>query len=174
MQRARLPRLVTGLIGLILAVGTMASAHEAQAADTGTVTPVSMYCSNWGTSESFPYQYCVVWNIAEANGNTEGAGGVPSGYTLIITDMECTVVAPAGENGRCDLISENGYSYPPPLPPTLVEGAAVAGPHGWAVVGVHLTTGIAFSGQAIPEIVTNGSGLTGTLQGYLVKTSTGG
>lgn len=174
MQRHRLPRRVTGLIGLILGVGTIATVKEAPAADAGTVTPISMFCSNWGTTESYPYQFCVVWNVAAAGGSSSNAGAVPSGYTLVITDMECTVVVPVGENGRCDLISEAGYTYPPPLPPTLVEAASLGGPHGWAVAGVHLTTGIAFSGQAIPEIVTNGSGLTGTLQGYLVKTPTGG
>jgi hypothetical protein len=176
MQGDRLPSLVTGLIGLILAVGTMASADKAEAADTGTVTPISLFCGNWGISAPSPGapQYCVVWNVANANGNSSNWGGAPSGYTLVITDMECTVVAPVGENGRCDLISLVDYNYPPPFPPTLLETAAAAGPHGWAVAGVHLTTGIAFSGLAIPEIVTNGNGLTGTLQGYLMKTPTGG
>jgi hypothetical protein len=175
MQRDRLPGLVTGLIGLILVVGTMATADEAEAADTGTVTPISMYCSNWEISSpsAGAPQFCVVWNVANANGSSSNFGGAPSGYTLVITDMECTVVVPAGENGRCDLISLIGFNYPSPFPPTLVESAAVAGPHGWAVAGVHLTTGIAFSGPAIPEIVTNGNALTGTLQGYLVKTPTG-
>jgi len=177
MQGDRLPKLAlaTGLIGLILAVGTLVSADKAEAADTGTATPISLFCSNWGTSAGLPgIQYCVVWNVASANGNSSNFGFVPSGYTLVITDMECTVVVPDRENGRCDLISLVNYNYPPPLPPTLVETAAVAGPHGWAVAGVHLTTGIAFNGQAIPEIVTNGNGLTGTLQGYLIQTPTGG
>jgi hypothetical protein len=133
-------------------------------------TQITLLCD---TTESVPSAYgdvaCMSWYQIQPGGGVPGFV-IPSGQTLIITDMECTTVGKGGEYGTCTLHNQanaNCSSFKCEITP-LAQAGTIAGPGGTSVIGLHMTTGIQFT--ALPGMVITGSPELMTMQGYLIPT----
>jgi hypothetical protein len=144
---------------------------RAQSIKNGTTanTQVALYCANPLLVTSNGPTTCAAWYTTNPDGSASNFPGVPAGQTFIVTDIECTLYGKAGEYGTCDLYSLDDYNYTV-NPTTIVAAGALAGPHGVSVMAAHLTTGVAFTGLSIPEIITTDNPKFMTMQGYLIPT----
>jgi hypothetical protein len=109
--------------------------------------------------ESFDMGSCTGWMTVGPYGANLPLTIQTPGQLLIVTDMECVTSGTAGEYGDCSLYAGEF---------NLAEAGAIAGPHGLSIMGLHLTTGIAFG--VPPEAYSSGTPQSITLQGYLIPT----
>jgi len=156
-------------IGLVSAVffSMLVRTVKAQSITGGNTqnTQVSLFCTVINTINSNGRAPCATWNAIQPDG-TFTSYSIPSGQTLIITDIECTTVVAAGDNGECWLynpatVASFGFI-------TNLQAGALSGPHGTAIIALHLTTGIQFT--VLPGMAINGTPQQMTMQGYLIPT----
>ncbi len=120
---------------------------------------VSLTCTNTSSATS---AICTQWSLNGPGGTEQANYSVPSGYNLVITDIECSGTdAPGTLETLAVTVNDFGRFY------DVVTSDSI----GVISFREHLTTGIAFS--TMPSVGMNGSPTLRnlTIQGYLTPSS---
>src|ERR1700691_4716970 len=107
--------------------GRTVKAQESTASTNNT--QVALFCPNAFKYDSIIGQdACSSWEQIAQPGYNEYPYSIPSGYTLVITDMECATSVPTGgENGQCWLYNTLSRSLCSCFAPYF-EAGALSGP----------------------------------------------
>lgn len=118
-------------------------------------------------------QQCSDWFLNNVGGAGQDGYSVPSGYDLIITDIEVASSSLGGNGVQLNVTTGPGSGQS-----TVLQDAGTYDSYGAAVFREHMTTG--FSCTALPGVTLNVSGLQGPpqglpptvdIQGYIVPIS---